>query len=284
MKSGKIERPVPGAFDGAEVRHLKAPALTASTGLSRRNFLRNALWLTPLAGMADAAVIEPSWLSVRTLRRSDTPPRHRFVHFTDVHYKGDPKPLRAVVNRINELKPDFACFTGDLIEHARHLPDAVDVLRGLKVPLYAVPGNHDLRSRARLELLEEVCVATGGAWLPNRQVSLADGAVELIGIERLPVKFQIRPDAFNLLLVHYPAWSRQLRGQQCDLILAGHTHGGQVRVPFYGSLITPSHTDGYDLGHFDTPGGPLYVNPGIGTLGNFEFRFNCRPELTVFEV
>lgn len=263
---------------------MKTPALTGSTGLTRRRFLRNALWITPLAGFADAAIVEPSWLSVRTLRRTESPPRHRFVHFTDVHYKGDPGPLRTVVARINQLKPDFACFTGDLIEHARDLPAAVELLSDLKVPLYAVPGNHDLWSHARLGLIEEVCVATGGAWLPNRQVSIADGAVELIGIERLPMRFQTRPDAFNLMLVHYPSWCRQLRGQQCDLILAGHTHGGQVRVPFYGSLITPSHTDGYDLGHFDTPGGPLYVNPGIGTLGKFEFRFNCRPELTVFEV
>ena len=143
---------------------MKPPALTGSTGLTRRRFLRNALWITPLAGFADAAIVEPSWLSVRTLRRTESQPRHRFVHFTDVHYKGDPGPLRTVVARINQLKPDFACFTGDLIEHARDLPAAVEMLSELKVPLYAVPGNHDLWSHARLGMIEEVCVATGGAW------------------------------------------------------------------------------------------------------------------------
>jgi len=252
--------------------------------MRRRRFLAHALWVLPVAGAADGAWIEPSWLSVREVRMPGGPGHVRFAHFTDVHFKGDPEPLARVVDRINRIRPDFACFTGDLIEQARDLPVAVDILRGLRVPLYAVPGNHDLGCGARLDPLADCCRATGGEWLADRQVSTANGAIELLGIERSPSRLRPRAGAFNLLLAHYPSWANRLQDWRCDLILAGHTHGGQVRVPFYGSLITPSHTDGYDLGHFDTPGGPLYVNPGIGTLGRFEFRFNCRPELTVFTV
>ena len=65
-----------------------------------------------------------------------------------------------------------------------------------------------------------------------------------------------------------------------DLILAGHSHGGQVRLPFYGALVLPWGVGRYDLGLFDTPGGPLYVNAGIGTY-YFPYRFNCRPEVAV---
>ena len=67
-------------------------------------------------------------------------------------------------------------------------------------------------------------------------------------------------------------------------MLAGHSHGGQVRIPFYGAPAVPFAVDEYDLGRFQTPAGPLYVNPGIGYLSGFAFRFNCRPEITVIEI
>ena len=87
----------------------------------------------------------------------------------------------------------------------------------------------------------------------------------------------------NILLMHYPAWVKQLDDGPFDLILAGHSHGGQVRIPFYGPLIVPHMVDEYDLGLFQTAAGPLYVNPGIGWYP-VPIRFNCRPEITVFEI
>ena len=77
---------------------------------------------------------------------------------------------------------------------------------------------------------------------------------------------------------------KRLGDRKFDLVLAGHSHGGQVRVPFYGSLVLPSHVDEYDMGLFQTTAGPLYVNPGIGCVGKYDVRFNCRPEITVIEI
>lgn len=71
--------------------------------------------------------------------------------------------------------------------------------------------------------------------------------------------------------------------QKVDLVLAGHSHGGQVRLPFYGPVFLPFGVEQYDLGLFHTPSGPLYVNPGIGWFP-VPIRFNCRPEITLFEV
>jgi hypothetical protein len=68
-----------------------------------------------------------------------------------------------------------------------------------------------------------------------------------------------------------------------DLILAGHSHGGQVRLPLFGPIVEPSRIGKYDQGLFQTPAGPLYVNPGIGYC-LYNARFNCRSELTVFEL
>jgi predicted MPP superfamily phosphohydrolase len=91
------------------------------------------------------------------------------------------------------------------------------------------------------------------------------------------------PGMKNILLVHYPAWVKRLEGQKFDLILAGHSHGGQVRIPFYGPIIVPYAVDEYDLGLFQTKAGPLYVTSGIGWFP-VPIRFNCRPEITVMEI
>jgi uncharacterized protein len=80
--------------------------------------------------------------------------------------------------------------------------------------------------------------------------------------------------------MHYPGMANELKGRRFDLILAGHSHGGQVRLPFVGALILPHGVGPYDFGYYDTPAGPLYVNAGIGTY-RIPVRWNCRPEITV---
>jgi len=84
--------------------------------------------------------------------------------------------------------------------------------------------------------------------------------------------------------MHYPAWVKKLAEQKFDLLLAGHSHGGQVRIPFFGPIVVPFAVDEYDLGLFKTSRGPLYVNSGIGYVYGYSFRFNCRPEITVIEI
>jgi predicted MPP superfamily phosphohydrolase len=71
-----------------------------------------------------------------------------------------------------------------------------------------------------------------------------------------------------------------LLGRPFDLILSGHSHGGQVRLPLFGPPYLPWGVGRYDLGFFETENGPLYVNAGIGTY-HAPIRFNCPPEITV---
>jgi uncharacterized protein len=82
------------------------------------------------------------------------------------------------------------------------------------------------------------------------------------------------------LLIHYPIQADRLDGRRYDLILAGHSHVGQLRLPFYGALVLPYGVGRHQQGRFDSLGGPLYVNAGVGTY-MFPVRFNCRPEITV---
>jgi predicted MPP superfamily phosphohydrolase len=86
----------------------------------------------------------------------------------------------------------------------------------------------------------------------------------------------------NILLLHYPLMAERVQ-HRFDLMLAGHSHGGQVRIPFYGAIMVPYWVGKYEIGLFHLPAGPLYVNPGIGYIAT-HIRFNCRPEITVFEI
>lgn len=255
--------------------------------INRRSFIFTTFLAAPLAVGADAKWVEPTWLKVRRVRLTDRPAEHRFVHFSDIHHKGDREYLLTVVNTINALAPDFTCFTGDIIEKANFLPEALEILSHIKSPMYGVPGNHDFWSGASFAPIRKCFAATGGAWLMDESREIADGRIHLTGItcllanEFLPAS---KPHARKIMLMHYPARAKQFGGRRFDLMLAGHSHGGQVRIPFYGSIIVPPGVDEYDLGLFQTRAGPLYVNPGIGYISNYDFRFNCRPEITVIEI
>jgi len=259
------------------------------TRFSRRHFLltlSTAFAGVPVTTLADARWIEPTWLKVRQLRIGDGPPAVRLVHFTDLHYKGDRAYAESVVKTINSFSPDLVCFTGDIMEHIRFLPEALEILSGIKSPLFGVPGNHDYWSGASFEVIGQCFQATGGDWLLDEQRAAAGGKINLAGItcrSFYAVPPPSNPDAKTILLMHYPAWIKRQGDRKFDLALAGHSHGGQVRIPFYGALVLPYGVDQYDMGLFQTQSGPLYVNPGIGWYW-YDVRFNCRPEVTVIEV
>ena len=254
--------------------------------INRRRFLTAALLGTPLVVAADAKWLEPEWVKLRHIRLAAGTPKHRFVHFTDVHHKGDRAYLSSVVQKINALSPEFVCFTGDLIEQKEHLGEALELFSQIKSPLYGVPGNHDYWSKANFTTIRDCFEATGGAWLVDEQRLTADGNFNLLGAScvsaaqpALPAKAGKR----NIFLMHYPAWVDKLAGSSFDLLLAGHSHGGQVRLPFLGAIFVPFGVGRYEVGLFRTRSGPLYVNPGIGWFP-VAIRFNCRPEITVFEM
>jgi len=240
----------------------------------------------PFLVAADAKWLEPQWVKVRRIRLGGGPPKHRIIHFTDVHHKGDKAYFESIVSQINTLSPDFVCFTGDLIEEGKHLHEALDVLSRIKSPIYGVPGNHDYWSKAPFDGIAKCCAASGGAWLLDESMVTGDGKFAITGAAFLTFKqkpIRTAQDMRNVFLMHYPAWIEKLGGRRFDLVLAGHSHGGQVRLPFYGPVFVPFGVDRYDLGLFRTPAGPLYVNPGLGWYP-VPIRFNCRPEITVFEI
>ena len=102
---------------------------------------------------------------------------------------------------------------------------------------------------------------------------------------RLANAIPAQPDAPVILLAHEPDFADYVvhhpRGQSIDLMLSGHSHGGQVRLPFVGPLILPPLGRRYSMGWYRVGHTQLYVNRGVGTVG-VPLRFNCPPEITQF--
>jgi uncharacterized protein len=254
--------------------------------ISRRLFLFLAALASPALVYGDAKWLEPGWVKVRSINLAQSKPTHRIVHITDIHHKGDKAYLESVVSKVNALSPDAVCFTGDLVEESEFVPEALQLLEGIKSPLYGVPGNHDYWCHAHFRDYRKSFGRGGGAWLMDSSVMTSDGKVQIAGAACLrappPASLTPKEGVKNILLLHYPLLAEKVR-HKFDLMLAGHSHGGQVRIPFYGALVVPFWVGRYQIGMFQLPAGTLYVNPGIGWLGT-PIRFNCRPEITVFDI
>ena len=250
--------------------------------ISRRKFIGLAFISLPAACLADTLFVEPEWITINKISLN-TKPTCRIVHFTDIHYKGHRSYLEKVIKKINDLSPDFVCFTGDIVEDAAYLKESLEFLKQIRCPVFGVPGNHDYWSGASFPEIAVSLQKTGGDWLVDQKVTTADGRVVIVGSAgknaALP---QTNDTGKRLLLTHYPNFVTKLKNETFDLILAGHSHGGQIRIPFVGALKLPYDVGKYDKGLFHTSAGPLYVNVGIGTWG-LPIRFYCRPEITVIE-
>ncbi len=254
--------------------------------MTRRRFVFGALLAAPFLTCADARWLEPEWLKTRHIKLSADKPFFRLVHFTDVHHKGDRAYLERVARQINAFSPDAVCFTGDIVEKKHFVREALEIFSQIKSPIFGVPGNHDYWSDANFGEIQRALAKGGGAWLLDEQRMLAGGRVCLSGATCLrgrPETPPPAPHAKNIMALHYPLMADLLAPRRYDLILAGHSHGGQVRLPFYGAIMVPYWVGRYDMGLFQTAAGPLYVNPGIGYLVT-RVRFCCRPEITVFDI
>ena len=159
-------------------------------------------------------------------------------------------------------------------------------------------GNHDYDPRGGIpgpattisdELVPKLKQA-GCTVLLNQSIALhrGDERLWLVGLEDLYTTrflpqlafFNAPGDEPKICLSHNPDGTKGLVPHGPDLILSGHTHGGQVRVPFWGAILLPISDKRLDEGRFILPHGQLYVSRGVGFLARV--RFDCRPEIPIF--
>jgi uncharacterized protein len=212
-------------------------------------------------------------------------------HWSDLHISGriDRAYFEEIVRLTNAMQSDLIALSGDVCDVAsliRWIPETLGPATA-RLGKYFILGNHDLRTKD-VRRLRDAMREAGFTDLGGRHETIFDGRILIAGDERpwfrgvpaIPQPPSSRPeDALKVLLAHTPDRLRWARSQRFDLMLAGHTHGGQIRFPLLGPAVCPSwHGTKYSAGFFHEPPTILHVNRGTASL--FPLRINCPPELS----
>jgi uncharacterized protein len=287
-----------------------------SFSLARRKFLSNtaaAAGVVPLAAAGYGFVFgrvefEKSFVRMMLPRLPKEFHGFRIAQLSDIHIGPfmTSSDVRHVVQITNELKPNLIVLTGDYITWDPDTQEAaVDSLTGLKAPygIYGCLGNHEMMTHTEASITKLFAQRDVKILRYERApVQVGKETLNLIGVDyearrhgRYDPGHRVReylesvgplmmPDQVNILLSHNPNTFDRAAQLGIDLSLAGHTHGGQISLDFISPdfsiarLMTP-----YVKGHFQKPGGQLYVNRGLGTIV-VPIRFDAPPEITLFEL
>lgn len=254
-----------------------------------------------------ASVVEPRLLQRARMRLHfhDLPPALeglRIALLTDIHANRHTPAglLLRAVRAANQERPDLVAVTGDIAETEADLDVALDALAELRAPLgvFVVPGNHDYRdvgierwhdAVSRRPALEDL---TNRARLVtvSRSADLDPARLCIAGVDDLShgtPRLDVLPPRsrrdFTILLAHHPDQAERARraSDDVDLVLSGHTHGGQVRLPGIGAIISSSdHPELYEAGVRRRPWTQVYTSRGIGTV-HLPIRFLTPPEVSI---
>jgi hypothetical protein len=259
---------------------------------------RRVIFSLALLGVAVAAefFVEPYWLEVTHVRIASPKLLKggrtvRIAQISDLHCDRKPRLEERLPEIIASQRPDVIVFTGDAI----NVPDGLPIFKRCMTrlaeiaPTFAVRGNWDVNTSYLFD-------GTGVHPLDREAVTLCIGGEEIwiggVAIGRpLPsgLCFQnAPPNALRIFLYHFPTVGvTEAAKAKVDLCLAGHTHGGQVVIPFCGSIPRlAGYDEKYRAGLYQVEDTWLYVNRGIGMEGGPwpRVRFLARPEVTILDI
>ena len=240
--------------------------------------------------------IEPYRLKVNHINLTSAKIKNGFtlVQISDLHCDTKIGNEEKLVKAINKMNPDIIVFTGDALNTKEALCIFQKTLKSLKAKLgkFAVRGNFDVWYWGDIDLFKD----TEFIELDKKIVNMADNTqcITIAGlnvegsIEDLKFMEKISKNCYTVFLYHYPGINETFKDSPIDLYLAGHTHGGQFSLPFYGALVTMSRFGKkYEAGLYKLGQNKyLYVNRGVGMEGGLapRIRFFSRPEITVFHI
>lgn len=279
---------------------------------TRREFLKKAykttigaLFVTSLS-YSYARYVEPNQLAINHFEiNSPLIPRTfngiKILQFSDTHighyYTID--QFNKLIQKINQYEADLILFTGDLIDAPHEYQfthDLLPLLKNIQAPLgkYSIYGNHD-HGGYGTESYKDLMDNSGFKLLMNEAIQISNEG-ETIYLAGLDDYMLGRPDfeqtlghipenSFTILLAHEPDVAKVSQSYPVQLQLSGHSHGGQIQLPFLGPIVTPPFASEYTEGFYFIGSGPeqmtLYVNRGIGTT-RVPFRFLAKPEVSIF--
>jgi uncharacterized protein len=270
--------------------------------LTRRRFLgwtaASAAGLGLYAGEISRHELRVDEVAIRSPHLPDAFRGMRIAQVSDFHYADYTEPffVRDTVRRINQLRPDLVLMTGDFVSFGpmpiawarKHAIGCAAILSEIECPLrYASLGNHDyivgadyvagpLREHGIPVLMNSSIALERGnqrIWLAG----LGSACTNNADLNTIPAAKRDEP---IVLMAHEPDILPDVARRGVDLMLSGHTHGGQVRIPFLPLFHLPDLGKIYIEGLFRMGPTQLYVNRGIGAVG-LPFRFRCPPEITM---
>ncbi len=230
----------------------------------------------------------------------------KIVHFSDIHYTRviTNKRVEELINEINRLKPDIVFFTGDLIDtdstpNEENKQKLINFLKEIKTTYgkYAIIGNHDYDNH--LELVKEIYNLSNFKLLENSYDiiyntnndkifigGLNTVSFDLADIDKTMQYFNDHDNiSYKIILVHEPDYTDTILEKYPDinLILSGHSHAGQVRLPFIGGLIKNSNAIKYSEEYYQINNTKLFVSNGIG-VSRYNFRLFNRPSINFYRL
>lgn len=220
----------------------------------------------------------------------------KVVHFSDLKYGSttDQKYLKKLVNKINELNPDIIIFTGDLITSNYKLTDndkksIIENLNKLdpKIDIYSIRGDNDINETYNSIITQTKIIEINNL---NKLIYYkGDTPIMLIGLDDSINGNQSLDMAFNyeennyykILITHEPDTYEKIKDKNIDLFLAGHSLNGQVRLPFIGSVYTPTGAKKYYDSKYKIDNTEIYISNGLGT-SKIPYRLNNRPSINLY--
>lgn len=273
--------------------------------LTRRKFL-GGLACLGLGAPAYARFFEPTWLDVSRyelkLGAGNSRPPLKLLHLSDLHASEEVSLefIERAIARGLALKPDLICLTGDFVTRRfDQLVRYAEILAQLpaQAPTLACLGNHDggdwsarnggytgvrevldLLARSRITTLHDAAQPLDVCGWKLQLVGLSDYWAGDFSPERAFPTTQSGAAA-TIVLSHNPDTKDPLRGYRWDLMLSGHTHGGQFRFPVVGTPFAPVRDKRFVQGLHTWEGRRLHITKGIGNV--LGLRFNCRPEISL---
>lgn len=231
----------------------------------------------------------------------------KIVHISDVHYgrTTDKKDLNNMVKEVNLLKPDIVVLTGDLIDKDTKLDDILkgeisEALNSINanVGKYAISGNHDsnfseweniINDSGFKNLNDTYELIYNDGYTPILLAGLSSNLNNQIDITERYNKIleysnnENIKELYKILLIHEPDYINNIDHSNFNLILAGHSHNGQVRLPFIGGIILPNGAKKYYKEHYKINNTDLYISSGMGTSG-ISFRLFNKPSINFYRL
>jgi len=214
----------------------------------------------------------------------------RLLQLSDLHLGLHQGFVPRLSRLLNGIQADHCVITGDFVDHPGHPADQTlqslrEIRQALHMPVSACPGNHDIS--ATLEVVPEADINL----LCNQTSQLKSGSegIYLCGIDdahyfKTHDWEAIQTSGFRILLSHSPEVYRELDRNRIQLCLSGHTHGGQIRLPFLGALIKRCKVPRQMVwGRWQKGNGHGYTSSGTGASG-VALRWNCPPEVVIHEL